>query len=194
MTLESSPTIQLPTSQGRLHLTYYSNSIKEAIVIYKSMDFENSINLRIHNSCVFSESFRTTDCDCRDQLQKFLELIGESNGLLIYVFDEGRGTGLKNKFEAINIQQSKGLNTLEAFEILGLAPDKTDYFFESEILKNLLPNREFTLHTNNPRKLEALVKNGIFIIKRNASVVVSNETVRKYLKGKADNLNHDIDL
>lgn len=198
MKLKISPNIALPTKYGILNFKLFRSKIpnKEAIIVHHTNTFEDidTVHVRIHNSCVFSETLGTMDCDCSSQLIDFLKKIESNNGLLLYVYDEGRGAGLMNKIKAINLQQELGINTAQAYEKLNLQLDKEDYLFESEILKAILPNKKIILHTNNPKKVEGLKINDINVINRQPLVKAINETIIKYLLEKANVLDHDIEL
>lgn len=192
--IDQSPTVSLPTAYGIYNYTFFESDGNRAILVSNLNREHTEIQLRIHNSCVFSEALGAIDCDCNNQLNMFLQVIGSAPGALLYVYDEGRGAGLMNKFKAINIQQQEGLNTVQAYEKLGLKVDKDAYIFESAILKQVGLVAGLVLYTNNPRKKSALEANGISLLRVEPIIKISNDLVANYLEEKGDILNHDIEL
>jgi 3,4-dihydroxy 2-butanone 4-phosphate synthase/GTP cyclohydrolase II len=99
-------------------------------------------------------------CDCGPQLQttlKFIEKYGE--GIVLYLFQEGRGINIINKLKAYNLQKS-GRDTIEANEELGFPPDLREYNVVNDILKDLQV-KSIKLITNNPEKVRKLIETGI---------------------------------
>lgn len=186
--------ISLETEYGLFSFRYASLNSREALIVSNNPDKENKINVRIQSSCVFSETFHALSCDCSDQLIDSIKLIGKEKGVIIYLFDEGRGVGLKKKIEAIRIQNELGLNTAEAFEKLGFKSDERNFELAISILKNLYSGREIELITNNPLKVEKLRESGINISTIVYSVHSKNETIKNYLLEKKNVLGHIIEL
>ena len=57
--------------------------------------------VRVHSQCLTGDIFESLRCDCGEQLQKSLEMIEEAgSGIVVYLRQEGRGIGLKNKILA----------------------------------------------------------------------------------------------
>ena len=53
---------------------------------------------RIHSCCFTGETLGSLRCDCKDQLQEAMRLIGdEQRGVILYLKQEGRGIGLLEK-------------------------------------------------------------------------------------------------
>ena len=93
--------------------------------------------VRVHSQCLTGDVFASLRCDCRQQLELSLSLIGgEGAGILIYEQQEGRGIGLMAKLQAYELQDA-GLDTVEANVRLGFKADQRDFTLPGEILKAL---------------------------------------------------------
>ena len=67
--------------------------------------------VRIHSQCLTGDVFGSLRCDCRQQLEMSLSMIGQAGaGVLIYEQQEGRGIGLMAKLQAYALQD-KGVST-----------------------------------------------------------------------------------
>src|SRR5690348_4102145 len=93
--------------------------------------------VRVHSQCLTGDVFASLRCDCRQQLELSLSLIGgEGAGILIYEQQEGRGIGLMAKLQAYELQDT-GLDTVEANERLGFEADLRAFAMPAGILKAL---------------------------------------------------------
>jgi GTP cyclohydrolase II len=112
--------------------------------------------VRIHSACMTGDVFGSLRCDCGEQLRLALSAITEAPwGVLVYVpAHEGRGIGLANKLRAY-VFQDEGLDTFEANEVLGLAPDGREYHGAVAVLA-ALEVRAVRLLTRNPMKVAAV--------------------------------------
>jgi GTP cyclohydrolase II len=156
--LQRSNTIKLVTKNGEFNvICYKDDSCKEFLVCYKgNLQDDPSPLLRIHSACLFGDTLHALDCDCGLQLQASLHLIAtEGRGILIYADEEGRGLGLFGKVESIYLEQTQKLDTMDAYEHLGVAADLRDYKIAIAILKDLSVS-SVRLMTNNPNKVLTL--------------------------------------
>jgi len=153
----------------------------------------DTITVRVQSSCLFSESFWATDCDCSLQLQKALSVVASKGGVVLYFYEEGRGAGLATKFEAIRLQELHNLDTRKAYECLNLAPDARSYSAAAAVLKQVLQGRSVRLLSNNPDKAEGLRREGVKIVER-VSLICGWDVpeIRRYLLDKRMSLGHDI--
>ncbi|MEK7582470.1 MAG: GTP cyclohydrolase II RibA [Patescibacteria group bacterium] len=186
----------LITEYGRFNVSYHKTKNGEGLSIKKGKLNTTNPLLRIQSSCIFSESFHSTTCDCSLQLQGSLKIINEfGNGALVYLFDEGRGAGLLTKIKAMEIERQNEIDTVEAFKKLGLPADLRNYKIALDILEDIEINKELKLITNNPNKKKSLEENGYKVTEIVRLNLELNDSVRKYLKMKKEKLGHEyIDL
>ncbi len=159
-------------------------------LVLGEIDSKQPVLLRAHSECLTGDIFGSLRCDCGAQLHAAMEMIAEEgSGVILYIrHQEGRGIGLLDKLHAYNLQD-KGMDTVEANEALGHAPDKRDYGIGSQILYDL-GVRKIRLLTNNPKKIYGLEGFGLEVVERVPIQVRSNPHNERYLKTKKDKLGH----
>ncbi len=180
--------IYLPTEHGDFKAFYHKVDNQECLVIIND-DFEGIPFLRIHSSCVFSESFHASDCDCAIQLDAALKYIGEQGGIVIYMYQEGRGIGIEQKIMSLKLEQEKGMDTATAFKSLGHDSDPRHYNAAVSVLKYLGVD-EVKLGTNNKKKISILERSGISISERIKLEIFPNERTQAYIAKKVVVLDH----
>ncbi|RTL32573.1 MAG: GTP cyclohydrolase II [Burkholderiales bacterium] len=155
-------------------------------------DVKGSALVRVHSECMTGDVFGSLRCDCGPQLHFAMSEIGKKgSGVVVYLRQEGRGIGLANKLRAYQLQD-QGLDTVEANQHLGFAPDLRNFDAAAEIL-SVLGVSSVKLMTNNPRKVDTLTQHGVKIEERvpvRSDVQPENE---RYLGTKARKLGHHID-
>jgi 3,4-dihydroxy 2-butanone 4-phosphate synthase/GTP cyclohydrolase II len=116
----------------------------------------------------------------------------EGQGVLLYMRQEGRGSGLLPKLKAYELQE-QGLDTVEANVALGFDPDLRDYGIGAQILADL-GLRKIRLITNNPRKIVGLEGYGLEVTERVALEVEPNPYNEYYLETKREKMGHILHL
>lgn len=144
---------------------------------------------RIHSACLTSEVLGSDRCDCARQLRAAQAAMGRRGaGVLIYTRDEGRGIGLAAKLAAYQLQDERGLDTIDANLALGLPADARDYRPAAQALRGL-GLMDVQLSTNNPAKLAAVAEAGL-TVERVALPISIPAPARGYLRTKAQRCGH----
>ena len=147
--------------------------------------------VRVHSQCLTGDVFGSFRCDCGEQLKKSMEMIAENGtGVLLYLYQEGRGIGIINKLKTYALQD-EGQDTVEANASLGFKPDLREYGIGAQILKNIGLGR-IRLMTNNPRKIVGLEGYGLQMVERVPIEVNPKKDNIKYLRTKKKKLGHVI--
>jgi ribA/ribD-fused uncharacterized protein len=116
----------------------------------------------------------------------------EGEGIIIHLHQEGRGQGLSKKIRAVRLMESDDLDTVEAFEHLGLKQDTRDYDSALDIIK-YLGVISVRLISNNPRKRKFLQMNEIEVLSVNTHPNIRPEN-EAYLHTKNQKLGHQLPL
>jgi 3,4-dihydroxy 2-butanone 4-phosphate synthase/GTP cyclohydrolase II len=187
----------LPTSKaGAFRLMIYSDNLETTVfvaLVKGEIDAAAPTLVRLHSQCLTGDVFGSERCDCGEQLDAALETIDKAgNGVLIYMFDEGRGIGLLNKIRAYELQD-QGRDTVEANHALGFAADMRDYKAGAHILFDL-GVRKVRLLTNNPDKVRALQDYGLDVVERVPLEAPPRTANARYLSTKRSKFGHLLSL
>ncbi|QTJ49658.1 GTP cyclohydrolase II [Dolosigranulum pigrum] len=185
-------TVDLPTKYGYFNLTLYEDEGDKDHLLISKGDIKNSTDpvlIRLHSECQTGDIFGSCRCDCGKQLEQSLKQIEVAGkGAVLYLRQEGRGIGLKNKLRAYQLQE-QGVDTFDANILLGFKSDERDYYFAAKIL-NTLGISKIKLMTNNPDKVQAIENAGIHVVER---IPLETKPVKEninYLKTKKTKFNH----
>lgn len=126
---------------------------------------------RVHSECILGEAFGSTMCDCGDQLRLSMdEMVLAGRGILVYLRQEGRGIGLRNKLDALALQYGfedgvRGPATYSSDEAnlaLGHPIDARDYRVAADLLRALRV-QSIQLISGNPHKIAQLNTHGVTV-------------------------------
>jgi 3,4-dihydroxy 2-butanone 4-phosphate synthase/GTP cyclohydrolase II len=183
----------LPTRKaGAVRLLVYGDAADSNVMlalVKGKVDPGRPTLVRLHSQCLTGDVFGSERCDCGEQLDAALATIQKTGaGVLVYMFDEGRGIGLLNKIRAYALQD-QGQDTVEANHALGFAADMRDYSAGARILSEL-GVREVRLMTNNPDKVRQLEEYGLAVTERVPIEVAPGKSNRDYLRTKRAKFGH----
>ena len=182
----------LPTHSGEFRAVVFKNILNDQthIALVKGEIQEDEPTLvRVHSQCLTGDVFGSYRCDCGEQLKKSMEMIDqEGKGVLLYLYQEGRGIGLVNKMKAYALQD-EGKDTVQANEELGFKPDLRDYGIGAQILRKVGLG-QIRIMTNNPRKIVGLEGYGLHLVERVHIEVQAKEDNTKYLRTKREKMGH----
>jgi 3,4-dihydroxy 2-butanone 4-phosphate synthase/GTP cyclohydrolase II len=186
---------KLPTPYGEFRLKAFESEVDDLThlaLIMGAPEGKEDVLVRVHSACLTGDALHSLRCDCGEQLEAAMELLArEGEGVIVYMQQEGRGIGLLNKMKAYHLQD-EGMDTVEANQKLGLAPDLRDYGVGAQILKDLGLKR-IRLLTNNLTKVVGLRGFGLEIAERVPLEMEPNGHNDRYLKTKREKLNHVFD-
>ncbi|MFN8588992.1 MAG: GTP cyclohydrolase II [Candidatus Eisenbacteria bacterium] len=186
---------ELPSRFGRFQVVAFWNNrdSKDHIAILHGNPIgREDVPTRVHSECLTGDALGSLRCDCRDQLEVALQRIAQEEcGMVLYLRQEGRGIGLLNKLRAYGLQD-RGLDTVEANLALGFRDDEREYSIAAHMLFSL-GVKSIQLLTNNPKKVEELVRHGVRVTGRLPHVIPPNEFNRFYLETKRDRSGHFLD-
>lgn len=198
--------LKLPTDFGEFDLIAYSSMVDPEPHLALTLGGvgvpgtdgvvpirETPVLVRMHSECLTGDVMHSQKCDCGPQLAYAMQQVAEAGaGAIVYMRQEGRGIGLLNKLRAYKLQQDEGLDTVEANQRLGFAPDLRHFGIGAQILHDL-GVRQLRLLTNNPRKVIGLDGYGLKIVERVSIQMTPGLYNADYLRTKRDKLGHLLD-
>ncbi|MBA8823995.1 GTP cyclohydrolase II/3,4-dihydroxy 2-butanone 4-phosphate synthase/GTP cyclohydrolase II [Saccharopolyspora lacisalsi] len=184
----------IPTELGTFRaMTHRSEAdgVEHLALVMGDVEGGEDVLVRLHSECLTGDLLGSLRCDCGSQLRMAMESVAAAGrGVIVYMRGhEGRGIGLGHKLRAYELQQYRGMDTLEANRALGLPVDSRDYIPAARILTEL-DIGSVRLLTNNPDKCRALADCGITISERLPVESEPNEHNTHYLVAKRDRMGH----
>ena len=186
-----SRTAKMPTAYGTFNMRAFQDreGREHAVLFQGEMAGKSLVPVRVHSECLTSEVLGSLRCDCKTQLDMALaHIAAQGIGMLIYLRQEGRGTGLLSKIDAYALQDT-GLDTVEAGDALGVPVDARTYELAGEVIR-LFGIQSISLLTNNPAKFEALGQQGVVVAHRTPMLSEPNEFNDAYLRAKKSKMGH----
>jgi GTP cyclohydrolase II len=126
---------------------------------------------RIHSECILGDAFGSSMCDCGEQLRLSMDEMARSErGVFIYLRQEGRGIGLRNKLGVLALQYgfvdgrrvAHRHSSDEANLAMGFKVDHRSYETAAAFLR-ALGIGHVRLVTGNPDKIADLAAEGIVV-------------------------------
>ncbi|WP_420153567.1 bifunctional 3,4-dihydroxy-2-butanone-4-phosphate synthase/GTP cyclohydrolase II [Siphonobacter sp.] len=184
--------VDMPTEWGHFSLIAYTQVATgdtHLALVKGEWEEGEAVLTRVHSSCVTGDIFGSCRCDCGEQLHRAMQMVEkEGKGVVLYMFQEGRGIGLLNKLRAYKLQEM-GRDTVEANLELGFQMDQRDYGIGAQILRDLGITK-LRLMSNNPKKRTALSGYGVEIVETIPIEIPSNPYNERYLTTKRDKMGH----
>ena len=185
---------RLPTPYGDMMILAYkaAGHPDEHVAIVKGpIDPDIPTLVRVHDQCVTGDVFGSLRCDCGEQKDAAMKMIGEQGGVFLYMRQEGRGIGLHNKLRTYELQD-EGYDTVDANLALGFPADRRDYGIGMQILVDI-GVKKMRLLTNNPAKRAGLEGYGLEVVERLPIESVPNPHNIRYLETKRKRMGHLLD-
>jgi len=192
--IEEISNVSLPNKFGDFSLRLFEDTIHNdhhIALVKGEINPKDNVLVRVHSQCLTGDIFGSYRCDCGEQLETALNMMEkEKKGVFVYLRQEGRGIGLKDKIKAYKLQEN-GLDTVEANKELGHPPDLREYGIGAQILL-ACGVKKMTILTNNPRKIIGIEGYGLEIVDRMPLEIEPNPANEKYMSTKRDKLGHFI--
>ena len=194
---EETAEVSLPSEHGSLRARAFTIDGHDHLGVFAGSPDSDGDGpaplVRLHSECLTGDVFGSHRCDCGEQLDLALDLIGEQGGSVLYLTGhEGRGIGLSNKLRAYALQD-QGRDTVDANRDLGFTDDARDYRAAATILRSLGLTR-IRLLTNNPAKTSALEELGITVESVVPLEVAARPENTHYLATKRERMHHVLSL
>jgi len=142
---------KLKTKHAQFQIVGFKDDSDNEILVIHSIKDADLLSLRIQFGCLYSTVFDSVECDCKNQVERFLKIIAQTEGLLIYMPGyEAHGLGLHQKM-IISMELE---NETGQFDPIGV---DHDFSFLKKIINHFkLSSKTIQFYTNNPNKTKAI--------------------------------------
>ncbi len=156
----------LPTKSGDFRMIAFESTLDgETHVALVRGDIENGedVLVRVHSHCLTGDVFGSTQCDCRAQIERAIEIVASENrGVLLYLHQTGRGFNIVDSIKGRQLEYH-GKHDADVNETIGLKGEQREYGIGIQILA-AMNIRSLRILTNHPRKLVALKGYGLKVV------------------------------
>lgn len=184
----------LPTKTGLWHIVAFRQKDDNEEHVALSMGditTDEPLLTRLHSSCVTAETFHATNCDCHEQMEVAMQIIAKKKrGLIVWLHQEGRGNGLAGKVMQLKEMMERDIDTVTAFESLGMSGEARNYKAAIDIYKDLGIKAPLRLLTHNPNKITALKDAGFQVEIEPLTVPINSDITERDLAAKKSKLGH----
>jgi GTP cyclohydrolase II len=185
----------IETAAGAFTVCHHSCDDRSCLTFSRGNLEQSGTLVRLHSSCLFGKVLGALDCDCGPQLRIALtEIDRVGAGVVVYMFQEGRGAGILIKIRGMGLQRGRYLNSYEAYDLMGVQRYLRDYYEGVVALRDLGVSCHIRLMTNNPLKVLKLEEAGYIIDELVALSYEVDKLAYGYLTMKRDIGNHTLDF
>lgn len=118
-------------------LTYYDGREETYAIVMGDVSGAEGVLCRVHAHCVGAHFFNSTECECREEMERAQELISrEGRGVIIFLDQDGKGNGHLALVESTKFKL-QGISQSDAYELAGFSSDARDYRPAAAIIKDL---------------------------------------------------------
>ncbi|MEM7693426.1 MAG: hypothetical protein AAF318_03185 [Pseudomonadota bacterium] len=141
------------------------------VALARAFHGRDGVLSRIHSECILGDAFGSSMCDCGTQMRLAMdEMERRREGVFVYLRQEGRGIGMRNKLDVLALQYGykhgeKGdtrYSSDDANVAMGFDVDERNYRSAAGLFQ-ALGVKSLELITGNPEKIADIEEAGVKI-------------------------------